>query len=67
MVPDYMAIPPSITSKLEKVDVTGDVMSVNQIPFGVTMGQRLKFTTVENLPNRGAGTLAKTIRNVIDI
>ena len=40
-------------------------MFVNKIPFLVTLGHQVKFTTIENLPNRWTTTLLKEIRLVI--
>ena len=31
------------------IDLMGDILFVNEIPFLVNLGKRIKFTTVENL------------------
>jgi hypothetical protein len=64
---DYVEIPPEINATLGKVEIVADLMFVNNIPFMITLGKRVKFTTVANLPNRKATTLLanlKAVRNV---
>ena len=64
---DYVEIPSEINATLGKVEIVADLMFVNTIPFIITLGKRIKFTTVSNLPNRKATTLLanlKAVRNV---
>ena len=67
METDYVEIPPEINATLGKVEIVADLMFVNKIPFMITLGKRVKFTTVSNLPNQKAKTLLenlKVVRNV---
>ena len=43
---DYLPIPPDILDKNSEFDITEYLMFVNKIPFLVTLGQQVRFTTV---------------------
>lgn len=58
---DYISIPPAIASKFDNMDVTGDITFVNGIPFQITLGKRVTFTTVENIRSRKEKDLVKGI------
>ena len=62
VVSDYIAISSDILDQHSYLEITADLMFVNKIPFIVTLGQRVKFTTIENLPNLRAPTLLKGIQ-----
>ena len=47
------------------VTLTADVMFVCGLPFLVTFSQNIKMTTVEFIPTRTAGQLAKSIMKVV--
>ena len=49
------------------MDITYDLMFVNKIQFLVTLGQRVKFTTIESLINYPALTLLKGIQSFISL
>ena len=49
------------------MDITSDLMFVNKIQFLVTLGQRVKFTTIESLINYPALTLLKGIQSFISL
>ena len=67
VVSDYISIPPEILDKNSNLDITTDLVFVNNIPVLVTLGQQVKYTTIENLPNRWEMTLLKGIRLVISL
>ena len=67
IVSDYIDIPHYILYQNRKLYITAGLMFVNKIPFLVTLGQRVKFTAVENLPNYRAPTLMKGMRSVISL
>ena len=62
---DYITILPEILDQKSNLDITSDLMFVNKIPFIITLGQLMKFTTIENVPNYWAPTLLKRIQSVI--
>ena len=67
VVSEYYAVPPEILLQNSDVDVTGDVMFVNRIPFLVTLGQKIKFTTAENISDRKAKTLLQGLQNMTSL
>ena len=54
---DYVAIPPEIRERMGPIELTADLFFVNNIPFLLTLGKRIKFTTLENVGNRKGTTL----------
>ena len=52
-----MAIPDEIRKRIGNIEITADLLFVNKIPFLITLGKRVKFTTIANIPNRQAATL----------
>ena len=50
-----------------ELDLTGDIVFVNKNPFLVTLGQWIKFTTVENLKDRKAATIMSGLKSVINL
>ena len=67
MVSDYITIPPEFLDQNYNLEITTDLMFVNKTPFLVTLGQRVKFTTIKSLPNRRAPTLLKRIWSVLSL
>ena len=47
VVSDYMEIPEEIKQMNRDVELSADIMFVNEIPFLVTISRRIMFTTVE--------------------
>ena len=49
------------------VELTVDLMSVNRIPCVLTLGKRVKFTTIDNDPDRKVLTLLRGLMAVHNI
>ena len=49
------------------IDLMGDILFVNEIPFLVNLGKRIKFTTVENLKDWKAETIMSGLKSVINL
>ena len=61
---NYVKIPEEINEKMKAIDVTGDVVFVKKFLFDISLGNNVKFTTIENLVDQKLSTLAKAIRNI---
>ena len=46
------------------MEVTGDVIFVKHIPFLIILGQKVEFTTVDNIADCKAKTLPKGLSNM---
>ena len=63
---DFVEIPRDFYVLHKFVTLVGDVMFVNNIPlFLLTLSRKLKFGTVEFLPNRTAPQLGKSLTKVL--
>ena len=49
------------------MDNTEDIFFVKRIPFLITLGQKVKFTTVENIADWKAKTLLKGLSNTASL
>ena len=67
VVSDYIAILPIVMEQNIEFDLTGDIVLVNKSTFLVALGQRIKFTTVENLMERKATTVMIGLNAVINL
>jgi len=65
--PNYVSTPARIVSENRDVHLVGDVMFVNGIPFLVTMSRRIRFATVQHVPDRRAPMLANVMKHVINL
>ena len=61
---EYVAIPEQIKYKMKTIELSVDVMFVNKIPFVVSLGKNMRFTTIENMVGRKAATLLKALRSI---
>ena len=59
---DYVAIPEQIKDRMKTIELSVDVMFVNKIPFVISLGNNMKFTTIKNVVDRNADTLLKPLR-----
>ena len=64
VIADYVEIPRAILDTLKFVDVSVDLMFVNQFMFFVSVSKRLKFTTIEYIPNHTKGSLITSIDKI---
>ena len=64
---DYVMVPSEIIERNSWLEVSSDIMYVNQIHFFITVGHWVKFITAENLTNRRARTLLNGLYNVYNI
>ena len=65
--PFYVSIPPNLIDLHKYVTLVGDVMFVNGIPFLVTMSRRIRFITVQHVPDRKASALANVMKQVMNL
>lgn len=49
------------------VTLEADVFYVNEIPFLLSVSQKLKFLTVENIPNRSSNTLTVSLNRIVSL
>ena len=49
---------------MKTIELTVDVMFVNKIPFVISLGENMKFTTIEDVVDRKAATLLKSLRSI---
>ena len=61
---DYVAIPKQIKYRMKTIKLSVDIMLVNKIPFVVSLGKNMKFTTIENVVDRKLATLLKFLRSI---
>ena len=61
---DYVAIPEQMKGKMKTVNVTVDVMFVNKIPFMISLGKNVKFTTIKNEVDWKSATLLRSFRSI---
>ena len=64
VISDYVAIPEQIKDKMKRIELSVDVMFVNKIPFMISFGNNMKFTTIENVVDQKADTLFKALRSI---
>ena len=58
VVPKYVEIPKDILSTETGLEASVDVMFISKLDFLVIVSKRLKFTTIEYIPNRSEKELA---------
>ena len=61
---DYVVIPKKIKERTETIELTVDVMFVNKIPFVISLGKNVRFTTIKNVGYRKAATLLKALCSI---
>ena len=49
---------------MKTIELTVDLMFVNKIPFVISLGKNMKFTTIESVVDRKAATLLKALRSI---
>ncbi|KAL7480351.1 hypothetical protein ACHAW6_006042, partial [Cyclotella cf. meneghiniana] len=49
------------------VTVVADVMFVCGLPFLISLSRRIRFVTVEFIPNRTAGELCNALKNILKL
>ena len=60
-------VPPEILKLHKQVTIAIDLMFVNNIPFLVTISRRLRFGTVDALPNRQLKTVQQKLQSVVNM
>ena len=65
MEPGYIGIPRNIFERHKLVTLTADLMSVNAIPFLVTLSRDIRLFTCEHVPCRTAAQLSKSLVKVL--
>ena len=59
-----MTIPGQIKYIMKKIELSVDVMFVKNIPFVISLGKNMRFTTIETLVDRKAATLLKSLCSI---
>ena len=57
-------LPKDIKELYSDVEISGDVMFINKIPFFISISHKIKFGTAEALKNRKAETILKAIQHI---
>ena len=52
---DYVEIPEQIKYKMKTIEFTVDIMFLNNIPFEISLGKDMKFTTIEKCGESESG------------
>ena len=65
LVSNYMETPEDILSMNMGLEVSVDVMFFNKLDFLVSVSKRLKFTTIEYIPNRVEKELARSVNRIL--
>ena len=61
---DYVPIPEQIKNKKKTIELSVNVMFVNKIPFVISIGKNMKFTTIKNVVDWKAATLLKSVCSI---
>ena len=67
VVSDYIEIPKEILSMDTGLEVSVDVMFVNNMAFLVSVSKQLNFTTIDYIPNSPEKELARSVNKIIDV
>ena len=67
MEPDYVRIPREIVEMNRNVTLVGDVLFVCGLPFLITLSRRIRFVTLQFMPNRTVKELTKGFKNVLNL
>ena len=65
IVTDYVEIPREILESRKELEVSTDIMSINKIPFLVSIRRRLKFTTIEYLSIKNDIAIVTYINKIV--
>ena len=49
---------------MKAIELAVDVMFFNKIPFVISLGKNVKFTTIENVVDRKLDTLLKSLHSI---
>ena len=63
-VANYVEVPAQIRDLHSTVDISGDIMFINGIPFFLTSSRHIRFVTGEACASRSAAVLARKLMNV---
>ena len=64
---DIIHVPPDLMLLHKEVELTGDAMFVNGLPFFVTISRHLTFGTVKAMKDRTTQTLISSLKEVINV
>ena len=67
VVSDCISTPLDILEQNRDMDVIEGILLVNNIPLLITIRQKVKFSTAENIADRKAKTLLKGLRNTTSL
>jgi hypothetical protein len=56
-----------VHERYQAITLCADVMHVNGVPFFVSISRKLKFGTIEALPNQHQTTIVKSVRSIARI
>jgi len=60
-------LPPTVHERYQAITLCADVMHVNGVPFFVSISRKLKFGTIEALPNQHQTTIVQSVRSIARI
>jgi hypothetical protein len=60
-------LPAEVMARYRNVTLCVDIMFVNEIPMLVTLSRKVKFATVEAIPNRASSSVMKGIKAVVQV
>ena len=64
IVKDYAEIPREILDSRKELEVLMDIMSINKLPFLVSISRELKFNTIEYLSSKNDIALVTSINKI---
>ena len=64
---DYVRIPQEIVDLNRFITIVADVMFVCGLPFLISLSRRIRFVTLQYIPNRTAGELCAGIKSILKL
>ena len=64
---NIIAVPPQIRDHHNEIELTFDVMFVNNIPFVVSLSKKIVFGILQFVKRRAGGNLLKSIKKVVNL
>ena len=65
--PEYVRVPREIVEMNKFVTLVADVMFVCGLPFLISMSRRIRFVTIQFMPNRTAGELCNGLKDILKL
>lgn len=65
--PEYIRIPRDLVDMNKYVTLVADVMFVCGLPFLISLSRRIRFVTLQYMPNRSAGEIKNGLKDVVNL